>query len=87
MFICDKCGKSSLPGAPMTRVVVETRERIPPKRGTEIVRELKLCQNCAGDAPKLAARPATASTAKLRLAQLAAARERDEKHRRRRKQK
>lgn len=64
MFNCERCGKTSQPGQPSYRKVVETREKTYPYRshanrggpfdirddpggtGTEIVREITICEEC-----------------------------------------
>jgi len=47
-FRCDRCKKQTSKGEPMTKRVVETRERVYPggSRGWEIVREVGLCLQC-----------------------------------------
>ena len=48
-FRCDRCKTATAKGEKMTRRVTETRPRIYPNggRGTEIVREVRLCPRCA----------------------------------------
>lgn len=50
MFKCEKCKKTSQPGEPSRRMVVETRQKSYPTGGAigwEIVRELVVCDPCS----------------------------------------
>lgn len=53
MYRCDKCKKISSPNDPLNKVVVETKmvqhfdsERRLSGKGTQIVREIKVCKHC-----------------------------------------
>ena len=64
MFNCGKCGETSAHGVQATKVVVETRAATYPRRakvydneerpddpggnGTAIVKEISICEDCAG---------------------------------------
>lgn len=59
MFRCEKCNKISKPREKMHKVITETREKVYENKiktkngesiketfGTEIVKEISLCENC-----------------------------------------
>lgn len=53
MFKCQRCNGQSKPGEKLFTLPIKTRMRYyadctPPRQGSEIVQEEKVCEECAG---------------------------------------
>ena len=59
MFVCANCGVVTLPRVASTPIITQTRKvqylnniGEPISKGTEIVKEIRVCEDCADEFPK-----------------------------------